>query len=172
MLLFFNLFRSIRRTFTDSHLAKDHVESEEEKNDIDDATDAYFASDKLRRGCALSSGAIGGAGSPKASAVGYRAAGSRMKPVWSKSQPGLHRATSDLPSYPTRYRLKCQMIENNGASANRVNIASIGVTSGTDEDNFDGNSKPADFVASADNFVRRKFTYGFQKRCVTRFCAM
>ena len=171
-MLFFYIFRSIRRTLTDSHLAKQQIESEEEKNDVFDANDAYLASDKLRRGAALSSDAIGGAGSPEASAVGYRAAGTRMKPVWSKSQPGLHRATSDLPSYPTRYRLKCQMIENNVASVSRVNIASNGPTSGTDEDDCDGISKPADFVASADNFGRRKLNYGFQKRCVTRFCAM
>lgn len=83
-----------------------------------------------------------------------------MKPVWSKSQ-------SDLPSYPTRYRLKCQMIENNVASVGRVNIGSNGRTCGTDEDDCDGVSKPADFVASADNFVRRKFSFGFPKRCVT-----
>ena len=141
-------------------------------NDVEEASDAYPAADGLRRGAALTSGTIGRTRSTEAPDVGYRAAGTRLKPVWSKSQPGLHRATSDLPSYPTRYRLKCQMIESNGASVSRVNMASNGATSSTDEDDSDGISKPADFVASADYFGKRKLTNGFRKRCVTLFGEM
>jgi len=153
-----------RRTLTESHLPQEQTESEGEADVVvDDANDVCRASDKLRRGAAFSSDALGGASSAGVSVVGYRAAGTRKKPVWSKSQPGLHRATSDLPSYPTRYRLKCQMIENNGASVSRVNIAGTNPASCTDEDDSDANTKPADFVASADNFVRRKFSYEFQK---------
>ena len=147
-------------------MPQEQTESEGEADVVvDDANEVCRASDKLRRGAAFSSDALGGASSAGVSVVGYRAAGTRKKPVWSKSQPGIHRATSDLPSYPTRYRLKCQMIENNGASVSRVNIAGTNPASCTDEDDSDANTKPADFVASADNFVRRKFSYEFQKRC-------
>ena len=174
---FFSLFRLHRWTPADAHLTRHHVESArkmEENGKVDDVDFAqhFCTSDKLRRGAALSSGAIGGAGRPDgadlhgASVVGYRAAGSRINPLWSKSQPGLHREQSDLPSYPTRYRLKCQMIENNGGSVSRVNIASNGRNCGIEkkEEDCGSVSKLADFVASADHFVRRKSTCGFQKR--------
>ena len=177
-MVLFSLFCLVRWNPVDNLLTKHHIESArkmEEKRKVDDVDFAqhFCTSDKLRRGAAQSSGAIGGADRPdravlrETSVVGYRAVGtgSRINPLWSKSQPGLHCEQSILPSYPTRYRLKCQMIENNGGSVSRVNIAGKGRNSGSEEKkDCDSVSKPADFVASADHFVRWKSTCGFQKR--------